>query len=81
MSKQTPSREEREEELLDELCETISKLVRYYSGMLAEITESRYSIENSVKDYDTLATGEYDLLAVLGDYMNLDDDYKYTEDD
>lgn len=79
MSKQTPTKEEREEELLDELCATISKLVRYYSGMLAEITESRYSVENAVKDYDTLAMGEYDLLAVLGDYMNLDDDYAEDE--
>jgi len=79
MNTQATTKEEREEELLDELCETISKLVRYYSGMLAEITESRYSIEKSVKDYDTLTMGEYDLLAVLGDYMNLDDDYAEDE--
>lgn len=75
MNTPTPTKAEREQELLDELCETISKLVRYYSGMLEEITTDRYSIENSVKDYDTLAMGDYDLLAVLGDYMNLDDDY------
>ena len=79
MNTPTPTKAEREQELLDELCETISKLVRYYSGMLEEITTDRYSIENSVKDYDTLATGEYDLLAVLGDYMNLDDDYAEDE--
>lgn len=75
MNTPATTKEEREEELLDELCETISKLVRYYSGMLAEITESRYTAEKAEKDYDTLAMGEYDLLAVLGDYMNLDDDY------
>lgn len=61
---------ERNEELLDELYDTLARLVHYYNGMMRELAESRYTAEQAEKDMTALTYNEgMDVLPILADMV------------
>lgn len=75
------AKEKRYEELLDEMYDSLDKIVRYYKGIMQELAYETYTPEKAEKDYEVLFHTEgLDFLGVLGDYINVEDDFADEQD-
>lgn len=62
---------ERTEELLDELYDTLARLVHYYNGMMRELAENRYTAEQAESDTMVLTYNEgMNVLPILADILD-----------
>lgn len=63
---------EPQEELLDELYESLTRLCHFYEGMKQEIASDKYGVEQAQRDWTALTYNDgMSVIEVLADFMSL----------
>jgi hypothetical protein len=61
-----------EEELLDELYDTLTNLCHYYEGMKRELAKGEYTLETTERDFSALTCNEgMSVLPILANLIDL----------
>lgn len=63
---------EPQEELLDELYESLTRLCHFYEGMKREIVSDKYGAEQAQRDWTALTYNDgMNVIDILADFMSL----------